>query len=225
MFLEAYDFKKNGKIIISHNDQGTNHNGVHNMCDYKHIARNCFPDWDFSNLDYDNICNIMNQLGKIPFKYDKLYWSGTAHSNVRKEFMKIKNDRIASFDYFNQFKTHMSEKNVQNLNLRYEQVKYRYIIDIPAGIDDEEATSPRVKFILHTGRLLFFVERNLYDWISCKMEPFVHYIPVKDDFSDLFEKIEWADTHPEEVDQIIKNATALAPFRKDALDQVKLLLN
>ncbi len=40
--------------------------------------------------------------------------------------------------------------------------------------------------------------------------PFVHYIPVAADFSDLLEKIEWARGHEEEVLQIIQNANTLA---------------
>lgn len=225
LFLESYTFDKNGTIVISHNDQGTNYTNVHDMANYKHLAHTCFPDWDFANPEYDKICREMQFLGNVPYEYDKLYWSGTAHSSIRKLFMNIQNDRIMSRDLFDIFKTHMSESNVKKLNLREEQTKYRYVIDIPAGIEEEEAISPRIKFILHSKRLLFFVERNLYDWISCKMEPFVHYIPVKDDFSDLLDKIEWADTHQVEVEKIIENAFTLAPLKVDAINQIKLLLN
>ena len=225
LFIDAYTCDKTGRIIIAHNDQGITSSDVYNIFDYKHLAHKCFPDHDFSNHDYDLVCITLQKLGNQHYEYDKLYWSGTAQSTLRKKFMDIKSDRIISRDLLSQFGTHINEEEVRKLNLREEQSKYKYIIEIPGGVDDEEAGSYRIKYLLHSKRLIFLVERQLYDWVSCKMVPFVHYIPVKDDFSDLFEKIEWADTHPEEVEQIITNATKLAPFRNDAINQIKLLLN
>jgi hypothetical protein len=169
-------------------------------------------------------CKNLQLLGDLPYQYDKIYWSGAAQCTVRTEFMKIKNDRIYSRDLRSINNSHLSQADVHRLNLREEQSKYRYILEIPSGQGEKEAGSSRVKFILHSKRLLFFVDRLLYDWVTCKMKPFVHYVPVKDDFSDLFEKIEWADTHQSEVEQIIKNAFELAPTKNDAIDHIKLLL-
>ncbi len=38
------------------------------------------------------------------------------------------------------------------------------------------------------------------------MKPFVHYVPVKSDLSDLIEKIHWCKTHNDKCREIAKNA-------------------
>lgn len=225
LFMDAYNCDKHNQIIIAHNDQGVNIPDVLNMFDYKHLAHKCFPDWDFCEESYDTICKNLSLNGDKLWEINKLCWIGSAQSNLRKEFMKIESDRIYCLNLFNLNNTHLNQSDIKKSNIREEQQRYRYIIDLPSGLDDEEKASPRVKYLLHSKRLIFMVDRQLYDWVTCKMEPFVHYIPVKEDFSDLFEKIEWADTHPVEVEQIIKNATSIAPFRRDAINQISNLIN
>ena len=39
-----------------------------------------------------------------------------------------------------------------------------------------------------------------------RLIPYVHYIELKDDFSDLEEKLEWCDEHPHECKQIVNNS-------------------
>lgn len=39
-------------------------------------------------------------------------------------------------------------------------------------------------------------------WYYDRIKPFKHYIPIKADLSDLFEKIDWARAHPAECEQI-----------------------
>ncbi len=60
------------------------------------------------------------------------------------------------------------------------------------------------------------------------MKPFVHYIPVKQDLSDLIDRIEWARSHDKEVQKIAKQGyifikNSLTP--KDIDMQVVLMLN
>ena len=40
--------------------------------------------------------------------------------------------------------------------------------------------------------------------------PFEHYIPVKEDLSDLIERLDWAEANPEEVQKIAENAQSFA---------------
>ncbi len=40
--------------------------------------------------------------------------------------------------------------------------------------------------------------------------PWVHYVPIKADLSDLREKYEWAESHPNEAKQIAEKATEFA---------------
>lgn len=224
LFLDSYNFDKNGRVLFSLNDQGQNHPDIKNIEDFKHLAHKCYPDFDFASDCYDDVCKKLSENGDLQWKYDKICWIGSAQSLVRKDFMKIKHDRIYSLDLLNLNNTHLSEDDVKKMNIREEQQKYRYLIDIPSGYEQEAGGSRRIKYMLHSKRLIFLVDRQIHDWVSSKLEPFVHYIPVKEDFSDLFEKIEWADTHPKEVEQIIKNATSIAPFRRDAINHLHQII-
>ncbi len=84
--------------------------------------------------------------------------------------------------------------------------------------------SARLMYLVHTRRLLFIAERSFYDWTLNRMQPWVHYVPVARDLSDVQEKIEWADGHVEEVERMIGAMTAIAPMRADALDAVRAKL-
>ena len=59
-------------------------------------------------------------------------------------------------------------------------------------------------------RLLFIQERKWKSYYHYQLIPNYHFIPIKEDFSDLIEKIEWANSNPIEVNQIIENATQFA---------------
>lgn len=50
-------------------------------------------------------------------------------------------------------------------------------------------------------------EKNFY---NDDLKPFVHYIPVKADLSDLQEKYDWAEANPEKAKEIAANALEYA---------------
>jgi hypothetical protein len=103
--------------------------------------------------------------------------------------------------------------NLNNKNLsfdkaefmtREEQYKYKYIISV-----DGHARPFRVPFELGTNSLVLLVDslNNYTCWWSHLIEPYIHYIPIKADLSDLAEKITWCKTHDEECEKISVNAT------------------
>ena len=58
--------------------------------------------------------------------------------------------------------------------------------------------------------LLLHHETRTKDYNHDMMEPWVHYVPVSSDLSDLREKYEWAESHPDKARHIAEGATALA---------------
>ena len=214
LFSSAFDGKTSGELRICINDQGLN--DTINISDFKECAHNCYPCYIFSYDDYDEKCARMQELATSPYIHDKMLWIGTISSKVREDFMRIQHERILNID-----------RSTGVFISHEDHTKYRYLIDIEGGDLRLGFTgfSERIPYLLHTGRLLFIVDRPLHDWVLSLLEPWVHYVPVKRDFSDLFEKIEWADTHPVEVGEIIKNALRVAPKRVDAVHQVKKLIS
>ena len=64
--------------------------------------------------------------------------------------------------------------------------------------------------MLYFPGLLFHHETLTKDFFHDEMKPYEHYVPVKMDLSDLREKFDWAEAHPEEAQRIAKAATELA---------------
>jgi hypothetical protein len=63
-----------------------------------------------------------------------------------------------------------------------EHRRYKYLIDCPGN-----GYSARIKWLLATGRPLFIVEREIIEPWHERLQPWVHFIPVAADLSDLLE--------------------------------------
>jgi hypothetical protein len=92
--------------------------------------------------------------------------------------------------------------------------KYNYLIDIEGN-----GYSGRIKYLLFTGRVVLIQERKLKTYYHFLLKPFVHFVPVKDDFSDLLEKLDWLDQNPSISREIGINGQkfAMENLRKDAV--------
>ena len=82
-----------------------------------------------------------------------------------------------------------------------EQSKYKYILNI-----DGHVTAFRLSLELSMGSVVFLVESKYRIWYMRYLKPGVHYIPVKSDLSDLYEKIRWCRQNDKECEKISKNA-------------------
>ncbi len=202
-------------MLVSVNDEGVNVPGVINISDYK--DKQTFPDYEFDE-SYDLKCARIHEASKEPWIHDKIFWIGVVydHHIIRNRLMTLKGDR---YEFIRGDKS--------NFVSHPEHCKYRYLLDVEGGPSHNASTgySLRVKFLLHCGRLLFMVDRPLWSWAESRLEPWVHYVPVKRDLSDLDEKIQWADDNPGEVQKIIENMIKMAPLRDDAVKQVRYLID
>ena len=57
----------------------------------------------------------------------------------------------------------------------------------------------RLPYLLAGDAVVFKQDSSYYEHFYNELEPWVHYIPLKSDLSDVIEKIEWARSHDEEV--------------------------
>ena len=60
--------------------------------------------------------------------------------------------------------------------------------------------------------LLFHHQTVTKDYIHDDLQPWVHYVPVNSELSDVMEKLEWAESHQEEAKQIAENASRLMAY-------------
>lgn len=83
-------------------------------------------------------------------------------------------------------------------------LKYKYLVIA----DGNTCTYPRYYLGLYSGSVVFKDESVDIQWFYKELKPYVHYIPVASDFSDLPEKVQWAKEHDKEAKKIAQNATA-----------------
>ncbi len=67
-----------------------------------------------------------------------------------------------------------------------EQSTFKYIVNI-----DGHVSAYRLSLELGSGSVVLLVESKYKLWFSDKLIPFTHYVPIKSDLSDLYEKIRW----------------------------------
>ncbi len=83
---------------------------------------------------------------------------------------------------------------------------YRYLVDI----DGNCASCPRTATLFHSNSVVFKHMTNSIQWFYTTLKPYVHFIPFKEDLSDLIDQVRWAIDHDEECKKISLNARFLA---------------
>lgn len=82
-----------------------------------------------------------------------------------------------------------------------EQSRFKYIVNI-----DGHVAAFRLSMELATKSVILKVESEFKLWYSSLLRPYVHYVPVKADLSNLLEQIEWCQQHDAECEGIAQNA-------------------
>lgn len=145
-------------------------------------------------------------------------WRGVVHNNMRRNLVEFYGDR--------------EDHNIGHIGGRfaagpskprisiYEQMKYRYIVSVEGN---DVATN--TKWIMNSNSVCLMPKPAFETWfMEGKLEPFVHYVPVSKDFSDLDEKIAWCEDNLQDVHQIIANAKAYVRGFSDHLNETLLSL-
>jgi hypothetical protein len=90
-----------------------------------------------------------------------------------------------------------------------EQLNYKYHV----WIDGNSCAYSNSGWKLFTSSLVFKPHSNSIQWYYPDLQPFVHYVPVKADLSDLLEKLAWVQQHDEIARGIAQNARFFALSR------------
>ena len=84
-------------------------------------------------------------------------------------------------------------------------VDYKYILDIDGGACTWDATAWK----LNSGSVIFKTASTWRQWFYDEYQPWIHYVPVDDDFANIQERFQWCESHPEECEKMIANCLAL----------------
>jgi hypothetical protein len=184
-----------------------------------------FHEWREAGVNnYDETCNKMIENSSLPHEEDVAFWIGnTQCHHTRKQLVEMRNDNILAINCGSWAGVTGQLKKPQYAYVPHTQhYKFRYLIDIQGyGI------SGRAKILFFSGRPLFYVDRPWHEFWFFDMKPFEHYIPVKEDLSDLLDKIQWARKNDEKAKQIATTAQEYAKANmrtQNAIDRYKKIL-
>jgi hypothetical protein len=84
----------------------------------------------------------------------------------------------------------------------HEMLNYKYIISIPGNDKDSG-----INWKLASNSLVIMAKPKIESWLmEGLLEPYVHYVPLKDDYSDLEEQLKWCTDNDDKCQDIVKNA-------------------
>jgi hypothetical protein len=88
---------------------------------------------------------------------------------------------------------------------RKDMIGYKYILDIDGFSSTWDATAWK----LNSGSVILKSDSVWTQWFHGDYQPWTHYVPVADDFSDIQEKFQWCESHQAECVQMVANCKAL----------------
>ena len=141
-----------------------------------------FDCWKEAGIhDYEGKINMISEAGKSNYIYDKVFWVGnvTTHITRKKLIDYGKTDKRTVF---------IDMRTISKPISLEDHTKYRVLIDIQ-GIGH----SGRIPYLLSSRRCVIIQERQVEQWYywNDTLKPWIHYIPVKEDLSDLKKIIDW----------------------------------
>jgi hypothetical protein len=175
----------------------------------------CIPDfvydsWGGAHIDsFDELTNWLQQLD-TPALHDTLGWRGSNIIQRRKDLCTLS----AQHDY----DCKIVESPADWLSIKDQVLRWRFLIDLEGW-----GYSGRTKILLHAPRVLFMEPRtyqeDFYQWLK----PWVHYVPIKSDLSDLVDYVDMIKNDPALESYIINNAQELARTRLTRTDAIRRL--
>lgn len=168
-------------------------------------------------------------------KVEKIFWRGLTTGDITKQpfsprynltsfdklprltialFSKLFPELIdAKFSYYigdlkhddhQEFKKIMDELNLISYQYVNEEdhLRYKYL----ASIDGNTAAWKRVPWILASNSVLIKQETDVVQWFYPAIKPYVHYIPMNDNLTDIFVQLEWMKKN----DSLVRNVSLKA---------------
>lgn len=206
---EKYKWDDFSEIVIHTGDYELN------KSNYTYSKRNNYfkviPDFNFHGwpevgiADYETLVNEIDAAGLQPYRINKVGWIGNRRTNRKRTIMLLignNNKTICDFFDMNWIKTDSTQLDSTKYISLPELVRtYSFLIDIEGN-----GYSGRLKHLLWSHRPVLLVDRPHKEYFFKYLIPWTHYIPVKNDLSDLVKQIKWCFDHYEEALAIAENA-------------------
>ncbi len=200
-------------------------NNFYYCCDSEEKLSSVFPDFIFDHWqqvgidDYGSTVEKIIELASLPFTHEKMLWIGNVKTNIiRKKIIEYGRQFPEVIEAYDTCVDQYIEgnKKVPYISLS-DHTKYKYLIDI-----EGRGYSGRLRLLLYTKRLVFIQERQWKSYYHFELEPYKHFIPVKNDLSDLMSQIAFVEQKGQSFyNEICENAFS---FAKDNLTYEKAVM-
>lgn len=139
-------------------------------------------------------------------KENNIVWRGNGYTSFNKKFNRYhfisKYYKEHNVGFTGNNPKISSDLNKDGMSVE-QQLKYKYLICLEGN---DVATS--LKWSLMSNSVVIMSRPIIEGWLmEGLLQPYVHYIPLKDDFSDLDEVLEWCRNNDDICKQISENAT------------------
>jgi hypothetical protein len=190
------------------------HSKVNILTFNKHLNDNtaiCVPDIHFirnSNRDYqENYNQIDVNFITWEDKNNIFVWRGNINNGTKYNFYHPSNKSVNQRQYFvNLIDSFPKLKKYVDANENFlsisDQIKSKFLIDI----DGFANTWDSLCWKLYSGSLVIKNESIWKQWYYDELKPWIHYVPVNNDFSNLLQIIQWCQLNDNICREIALNA-------------------
>ena len=185
------------------------------------------PDFTFDQWiecginNYEETIKRISDKGTNNYLINKLFWTGSLHTQaLRYHLYELGKEHPEKMEIIPMEWNKLYQKGSMHNYTSYvsleDHTRYKYLIDSGAA-----GFSARMKFLLFSNRPLFLVSREEYkkEYFYNGLIPYQHFIPVKQDLSNLLLQLEWAENNYSYAMTIANNARnyALENLNKQAV--------
>ena len=188
-----YKFDNNEKLypLLAAASKTGSYNGVAPDWGFWGWPESFQPSFEASRIEFSKIT--------APPQTDLAGWRGTLHTDMRRVLLEMADQNPHLFDC--KEVTHMTGPNI--LNYHQQIAKWRYFLDLEGHV---HGYSGRVKTLLGIPRLVFLQDRTYTEDFHQWLVPWEHYVPFKNDLSDLIENLNIIKANPNQERDIIAAA-------------------
>jgi len=176
--------------------------------------------------DYELEYNKLIEAGGSNYLENKIGWIGSVTGTVREKFFSYidrNNFKFCDFS-FTKFTVINGKATAPNfLTLEQQVKKWKYLLDIEGA-----GWSARFKLLMWSGRPVFLVDRVYKEFFYKHLVPWRHFVPVKNDFSDLEANFIKIESDPNLYKYISEESRLFCESwltKKSAIDQWATIIN
>lgn len=94
-------------------------------------------------------------------------------------------------------------------------LEFKYVLSV-----EGDGPCENLPWLLRSNSVVLMAAPTMSSWfLEERLRPFVHYVPLSSDFSDLEEMLEWCKTHDSDCEQISRNATHFMSHFREMYDE------